>query len=113
MRLTEIARFVADVPAAVASYRHLLGADPVHASPGIAIFVIDGVTWLFHERYQPAAGELPPEDHIAFAVADLEASCAALAAAGFTIERPPADYGWGRSAYLRDLDGRWIELALE
>jgi len=113
MKLCEVARFVSDVPAATASYAKLLGAAPVHADDGIAIFVVEGVTWLLHCVYEPGEGELPPEDHVAFAVDDLDAACAELAAAGLMVERAPADYDWGRSAYLRDLDGRLIELALE
>jgi catechol 2,3-dioxygenase-like lactoylglutathione lyase family enzyme len=110
MRLVEIARFVSDVPAAVASYRQLLGVPPVHESPGIAVFEVGELTWLLHERYESGPGDLPPEDHLAFAAADLEAACDELAAAGYTVERAPADYDWGRSAYLRDLDGRLIEI---
>lgn len=113
MQLCEVARFVSDVPAATASYSKLLGAEPVHASDGIAIFHVDGVTWLLHCVYEPGEGELPPEDHLAFAAADLDAACAELTAAGFALARPPADYDWGRSAYLRDPDGRLIEIALE
>jgi catechol 2,3-dioxygenase-like lactoylglutathione lyase family enzyme len=44
-------------------------------------------------------------------VTDLDGSCAALAASGCTFLVEPRDYPWGRSAYLRDPDGRLVELA--
>ena len=112
MKLVEVARFVSDLPAAVDSYRQLLGVEPFVDAPGIAIFKVNEVQFLIHERYQPGPDGLPCEDHLAFGTTDLETACSALSAAGFTIERAPADYEWGRSAYLRDLDGRLIELAL-
>ena len=34
----------------------------------------------------------------------------ALANQGLSIEVPPADYYWGRSAYLRDPDGHQVEI---
>ena len=55
-------------------------------------------------------GELPPDNHIAFAVADVDSASEALMQNGMTLEAPPQDYYWGRSAYLRDPDGQQIEL---
>ena len=56
-------------------------------------------------------GELPPEDHIAFAVPDVDAAWRLLTQQGLTVEIPPDDYDWGRSACLRDPDGHLIELS--
>jgi catechol 2,3-dioxygenase-like lactoylglutathione lyase family enzyme len=53
----------------------------------------------------------PNEDHFALAVDDLNAACDALVARGLILELEPRDYPWGRSAYLRDPDGRLVELA--
>ena len=44
-------------------------------------------------------------------VEDLDAVCASLAANEYTFLFEPRDYPWGRSAYLRDPDGRLVELA--
>lgn len=41
---------------------------------------------------------------------DVDQACAALQAQGLTIEVPPRTFYWGRSAYLRDPEGRLIEL---
>ena len=47
---------------------------------------------------------MPPNvDHVAFRVSDLESDAARLGAEA-------DDYPWGRSAYLRDPDGRLVEL---
>lgn len=45
--------------------------------------------------------------HLAFEVEDIHATCARLAAAGVTINRPPRD---GRMAFVRTPDGIAIEL---
>ena len=47
----------------------------------------------------------------AVSVADLDAACAALRADGCKFLVEPRDYQWGRSAYLRDPDGRLVEVA--
>jgi catechol 2,3-dioxygenase-like lactoylglutathione lyase family enzyme len=99
MKLCELAFFTDNVETMTAFYRRLLGSEPV------------GETKLFiHRNYMPAAGELPPTNHIAFAVADVDAACQALQQEGLTVEVAPTDYYWGRSAYLRDPDGQQIEL---
>ena len=51
------------------------------------------------------------ERSAALAVDDLDASCDALKAGGLVLHVEPRDYPWGRSAYLRDPDGRLVELA--
>jgi catechol 2,3-dioxygenase-like lactoylglutathione lyase family enzyme len=53
----------------------------------------------------------PNEDHFALSVDELDDTCSALAATGHTLLVEPRDYPWGRSAYLRDPDGRLVELA--
>ncbi len=112
MKLVELARFSPDVAATADFYRRLLGVDPANTDADIAAFRVEGLTLLVHAEYTPDAdGPLPPTDHVAFAVDDLEADCARLVAAGLSLEAPPRDYPWGRSAYLRDPDGRQIEIA--
>ena len=41
----------------------------------------------------------------------MDAACERLTQQGLTVEIPPNDYDWGRSAYLRDPDGHLIELS--
>lgn len=111
MKLTEIATFTDDVEAMTAFYAALLDSVPVAQSPDMAIFMAGGTKIFIHRTYQPGEGQLPPENHIAFTVDDVDSSCRALEQAGIAIELPPADYYWGRSAYLRAPDGGLIELA--
>ena len=111
MKLSEIARFVEDVPRSVDFYRALLGIEPSHADSNLATFHHDGVTLLIHQRYTPGPGELPCEDHIAFSVPSVDEAVVALLARGMTVQFPPKDYHWGRSAYLRDPSGSLVELA--
>jgi catechol 2,3-dioxygenase-like lactoylglutathione lyase family enzyme len=63
-----------------------------------------------HERSALTNGP-PNDDHVALAVDDLDATCVALQTSGLELLVEPREYPWGRSAYLRDPDGRLVELA--
>lgn len=110
MKLIEIARFTEDVAQSTAFYRQLLAAEPIVASDDMAIFLVGETKIFVHRTYTPGEGDLPPENHIAFAVSDVDVACQRLAASGLTAEVGPKDYYWGRSAYLRAPDGQLIEL---
>lgn len=110
MKLTELAYFTDKVSEMTQFYKTLLSSEPVAESPDMAIFM-NGHTKIFiHKMYEPGEGDLPPENHKAFTVDDVDETIAELVEAGMTIEVAPADYYWGRSAYLRDPDGHLIEL---
>src|SRR5262245_50268321 len=109
--LAEIALFTDDVAPACAFYRELVGSGPEAEWPGGAIFAAGGAKILIHERAGSADGGPPNEDHFALSVADLDGTCAALRARGVVFLVDEHDYPWGRSAYLRDPDGRLVELA--
>ena len=51
-----------------------------------------------------------PENRCAFMREDIDKTCEQLVEQGLTFEIPPRDFYWGRSAYLRDLDGHQIEI---
>lgn len=110
MSLAEIAVFTDDVAAASAFYRGLLG-DPVAEWPGGTLFAAGSGKLLVHERAAPLDDGPPNEDHFAMSVEDLDALCASLAANEYAFLVEARDYPWGRSAYLRDPDGRLVELA--
>lgn len=112
-KLVEIAYFSDDIEKMASFYRTLTGGDPVAASQDMAIFMVGQTQIFIHKTYAAGDGELPPENHTAYAVSDVEATCQALAEKGLRIERPPKDYYWGRSAYLRDPEGHLIELIEE
>ena len=106
----ELAYFSKDVAAMSRFYQRLLGTNPVAESDGMVIFMVGDTKIFIHRTYQPGEGELPPENHIALAVADLDEACRQLVERGLTLEVPPKEYYWGDSAYLRDPDGHLIEL---
>ena len=110
-KVVEIALFADDVGSARAFYGELLGAAPTAEWPGGAIFDAGEATILVHERSASMADGPPNEDHFALSVPDLETACSALRSAGLAFVVEPRDYPWGRSAYLRDPDGRLVELA--
>lgn len=109
--LGEIALFTDDVPSVAAFYRDVVGAAPVAEWPGGALFAVGEGKLLVHERAAGMEDGPPNEDHFALAVDDLDTACEALVAAGLTFVVEPRDFPWGRSAYLRDPDGRLVELA--
>jgi catechol 2,3-dioxygenase-like lactoylglutathione lyase family enzyme len=107
----EIALFTDDVAGVAAFYERLVGAAPVAEWAGGALFAIGTTKLLVHERGAALSGGPPNEDHFAVAAEDLDAVCAALTETGVTFLVEPRDFPWGRSAYLRDPDGRLVELA--
>jgi catechol 2,3-dioxygenase-like lactoylglutathione lyase family enzyme len=109
--LTEIALFTDDVAGVSAFYRGLLGADPIAEWPGGTLFEVGEGKLLVHERAAAVVDGPPNEDHFALAVEDLDGACSAFASDGFVLLLEPRDYAWGRSAYLRDPDGRLVEIA--
>jgi catechol 2,3-dioxygenase-like lactoylglutathione lyase family enzyme len=110
MYLIEIAKFTNNVAAISAFYRQLLGTEPVAQSPDMAIFMSGETKIFIHKIYEQGPDDLPPENHIAFAVEDVDAACAQLQTQGLMLEISPRDFYWGRSAYLRDPDGQLIEI---
>lgn len=110
MQLTEMTMFTDDVDATAEFWGTFFDTDPHVHEEEVAIFDVGGVTVLIHETYDPGPEELPPEDHLAFATGDVDGTYENLVEAGLEGFREPADYEWGRSAYLEDPDGRLIEL---
>ena len=110
MKLIEIAKFTNNVAEMSAFYKRLLNAEPVAESPDMAIYISGDTKIFIHKLYKPAESDLPPENHIAFAVENVQNTCEQLQKQGLTIEFPPKDYYWGKSAYLRDPDGQLIEI---
>lgn len=111
MELSELAFFTDDVPKMTEFYQKLLGKAPDYSIQNMAIFTLGRVTLLIHTRYTPSAVDLPPDNHFALRVENVDSISNQLLKQGLRLEHPPRDYDWGRSAYLRDPDGQLIELA--
>ena len=110
MKLHELAYFTDNVQEMTNFYRRLLGTDTVAQSDDMAIFMSGGTKIFIHRKYPPSEGDLPANNHIAFAVEDVDAACETLTQQGLTLDVPPKEYYWGRSAYLRDPDGHQVEI---
>jgi catechol 2,3-dioxygenase-like lactoylglutathione lyase family enzyme len=108
--LSEIAFFTDNVDKMAAFYEQFLNTEPVARSEGMAIFMMNDTKLFIHQMYEVSKGELPPENHMAFTVANVDTAVSDLEARGLSLEIPPEDYYWGRSAYLRDPDGHLWEL---
>jgi catechol 2,3-dioxygenase-like lactoylglutathione lyase family enzyme len=113
-RLTEVAYFTENVSELAAFYERVLGSTPSYQADDIAVFNLPGgITLLIHKQYPQTEGQPPNRDHVAFGVADVDAASAELAQQGMTLLLEPKQYDWGKSAYLRDPDGRIVELSNE
>ncbi len=109
--IVEVALFTDDVHALRNVYEQLLESPPEAEWPGGAVFAAGDAKILVHERAPEMEGGPPNEDHFALGFADLERACERLREGGATFLVEPRDYPWGRSAYLRDPDGRLVELS--
>jgi catechol 2,3-dioxygenase-like lactoylglutathione lyase family enzyme len=108
---SEVALFTDDVPGVRGFYQRLLDTKPEDEWPGGAVFGTGSIKLLVHERGESPAGGPPNEDHVALGVRELDRVCDELRRGGLTFLVEPRDFPWGRSAYLRDPDGRLVELS--
>ncbi len=108
-RLVEVALFTPDVARTTAFYEELLGMPPTSRSESHASFDVGGTTLFIHVASTDESHGAPNRDHVAFGVADPEAVADRFRSSGVDVVGPKEFY-WGRSAYLRDPDGRAIEL---
>ena len=107
--IAEVALFTPDVAGATAFYEQLLGMPPKTRSPAHAEFELGETTLFIHVAGDGGSHGAPNADHVALAVADPDAVADGLRQGGVDVDGPREFY-WGRSAYLRDPDGRVIEL---
>ncbi|MCY4116743.1 MAG: VOC family protein [Caldilineaceae bacterium] len=115
-QLVELALFTDDVPALTAFYVRLLGGEPSFSSDQMALFQLDGLHILIHHRvppdpeYKVDSLEPPNEDHFAIGVKGLDDMWSESGLSQLSAAIEPTDYPWGRSAYVRDPDGRLVEM---
>jgi catechol-2,3-dioxygenase len=109
-RIAELALFTGDVPGLTAFYERLLGRPPESSSETHASFDLNGTTLFIHVTGDDHEG-VPASDHVAFEL-DQDAAAERVRSAGVEVVGP-RDFYWGRSAYLRDPDGRAVELQAE
>jgi catechol-2,3-dioxygenase len=107
-RIAEVALFTEDVPRLTEFYERLLGKAPDSRSESHASFDLGGTTLFIHVAGGDDLHGAPNADHVAFAL-DQDAAAKRIRAADVEVVGPH-DFYWGRSAYLRDPDGRNIEL---
>jgi predicted enzyme related to lactoylglutathione lyase len=111
-RIAEVALFTDDVRGLTAFYERLLGQAPDSRSHAHASFDLGGTTLFIHVAGGGADHEgAPNTDHVAFAL-DQDAAAERARSGGAEVVGPKEFY-WGRSAYLRDPDGRAVELQAE
>jgi catechol-2,3-dioxygenase len=106
-RIAEIALFTPDVARLTDFYERLLGRSPDSRSDTHASFELGATTLFIHVAGDGVPGA-PAGDHVAFAL-DQDGAAARARELGVEVEGP-RDFYWGRSAYLRDPDGRAVEL---
>jgi predicted enzyme related to lactoylglutathione lyase len=109
-RIAEVALFTEDVARLTEFYERLLGRTADSRSESHASFDLGGATLFIHVAGN-GVEDAPNTDHIAFAL-DQDAAAERARSAGADVVGPKEFY-WGRSAYLRDPDGRAVELQAE
>jgi catechol-2,3-dioxygenase len=108
-RISEVALFTEDVARLADFYEQLLGRAADSRSDSHASFDLGGTTLFIHVAGDGADHEgAPNRDHVAFAL-DQDAAAERARSGGAQVVGPK-DFYWGRSAYLRDPDGRAVEL---
>jgi predicted enzyme related to lactoylglutathione lyase len=107
-RIAEVALFTDDVRGLTAFYERLLDRPADESSESHASFDLDGTTLFIHAAGESDQAGAPNGDHVAFAL-DQDAAAERARSAGAQVVGPK-DFYWGRSAYLRDPDGRAVEL---
>jgi catechol-2,3-dioxygenase len=107
-RIAEVALFTDDVAGLTRFYERLLGEPPQNRSDSHASFDVGGTTLFIHVAGGESPHGAPNADHVAFAL-DQDNAAERMCAAGVEVVGP-RDFYWGRSAYLRDPDGRNVEL---
>ena len=111
-RISEVALFTDDVPRLADFYEQLLGRPADSRSESHASFDVGGTTLFIHVKGDAPDHEgAPNADHVAFAL-DQDGAAERARVAGADVVGPK-DYYWGRSAYLRDPDGRAVELTAD
>jgi predicted enzyme related to lactoylglutathione lyase len=108
--------YVADPVASAAFYAGLLDRAAVEASPGFALFALDGGTmlglWARHEVLPPA-GEAGSGGELAFTVpapGTVDSTHEAWQARGLPILQPPVALDFGRSFVAADPDGHRLRV---
>lgn len=96
--VAELAYFTDNVQAMTEFYKNLLGQDPTHADDNMAIFMVGQTKLFIHKNYDASENELPPENHLAFGVANLDETCESLKQKSLALEEEPKEYYWGKSA---------------
>lgn len=108
--------YVTDVPASARFYEALLGAAPVEASPGFALFLLEGGHKLGlwrRDAVAPAAQQTGGGAELCFLEetdAALDARHAAWAAQGLPILQAPITMDFGRTFTAADPDGHRLRV---
>ena len=110
-RVAEIALFTDDVERLASFYERLLGRAADSCSESHASFDLGGTTLFIHVAGGEGPEGAPNADHVALAL-DQDAAADRVRAGG-SDGVGPKDFYWGRSAYVRDPDGRVVELQSE
>lgn len=97
MKLEEIAHFAEDVDRVVEFYQQWLGGQPAVWTRGqTAIFQVGDVKLFLHQkmRQHEPGWPLQDEDHISFAVENVDQTCEELRRRGLQPEVGPREFYW-------------------
>ncbi len=113
-KVKEFVHITSDLKKTTAFYSTVLGASPTKEAESFAEFIVNGFKFHLHSKNATRpekTGEAA--DHLVIFVPDLDKTYRELSKKGVKFEVKPTKFVWGYSAYLRDNDGRQVELKLD
>jgi catechol 2,3-dioxygenase-like lactoylglutathione lyase family enzyme len=110
--LEEITLFTSNLSKTVRFYEALADMKSKLIPSEKAEFIMGDLHLLIHMAYPSSqdSNYPPPQDHFAFIVKNVDEVLAKLRNRDIYATFGPRNYDWGRSSYLRDPDGRLVEL---
>ena len=102
--------YVSDMDRLSQFYESALQAKPAIQDRNWSAFELQGATFALHRRRSTDPHQDVAEFHFEFQVDDIEASLARFQSQGAQVARGVTDETYGRSAVLRDPDGREFRL---
>lgn len=110
-KIKGISVFTTNVKQLTVFYTKLFDLQSIEKSEESVLFNLNGIHFLIHEKTGATKYDSPGEDHIELSVDNAVDAVEDLEQKGVKVDYLAKKYYWGTSAYLKDPDGRIIELS--
>lgn len=110
MKIKGQAIFVQNLKESTDTYSTLFGIDPTEQTDKSTTFQFGTFRFFIHEIHEQQENFPPSEDHLEIEIENVDEAFQRLLNAGFEEVVAPQQYYWGYSGYVRDREGRMLEL---